>query len=262
MTEPKEDSRTLYERVCNRMALFDRLHTGKIHLDRPLATFTFDDFPASAYEVGGRLLEEAGVRATYFVSGELLGRTAEGVRYFDENHLRAAYRNGHEIGCHGFRHEKFSILGHDFARKSCDDNARFVQSVLGPQATMTSFAYPFGDASLWVKELMAQRFEACRGVHEGINAGTADRAQVDIISLEMRHAPALDLEKVIAEATARKGWIVFLSHDLSEDPSPYGSTPATIERTLRAVIEAGIQVVPFNAAVAHVFQKRHPLPAH
>ena len=248
--------RTLFERLLNRTALFDRRHVVTTCPNEPVATFTFDDFPSSAYDIGGRILEAANVRGTYFVSGGLMGSTICDVKYYEEKQLKAAYAAGHEIGCHSFMHKKLSIRGPSYARKTCDKNAQFIHDILGPQAAMTSFAYPFGDASIRVKHMMARRFEACRSVREAVNSGTVDRAHINITSLENRHISRLDLVRIITEAKAHNGWIVFLTHDVAERPSPYGATPAMIEKTLRSVTDAGIKILPFKTAAAYVFSKK------
>ena len=43
-----------------------KLNFGRLRA--PIATISFDDFPHSAWKVGGRILESHGVRGTYFVS--------------------------------------------------------------------------------------------------------------------------------------------------------------------------------------------------
>jgi hypothetical protein len=44
-----------------------------VRCQRPLVSFSFDDFPHSAVENGARVLEDLGIRATYFVSFGLSG---------------------------------------------------------------------------------------------------------------------------------------------------------------------------------------------
>jgi hypothetical protein len=46
----------------------------KMQNTAPLFSFTFDDFPRSALEVGGKILRAHGVAGTYYVSLELLNR--------------------------------------------------------------------------------------------------------------------------------------------------------------------------------------------
>ena len=50
---------------------------------RPLASVSFDDFPKSAWEVGGRILDQYDAKATYYAVGDFCGRTVDGVRQYD-----------------------------------------------------------------------------------------------------------------------------------------------------------------------------------
>jgi peptidoglycan/xylan/chitin deacetylase (PgdA/CDA1 family) len=240
--------RKLYARLRNRLALMDRSHTVRMLQKAPLASFTFDDFPASAYETGGRMLEAAGVKGSYFVSGCFMGQNSRGLRMYEEGHLKAVYAAGHEIGCHTFSHTKLGSCPPEVTRKACDENAQFVRTLLGPEVEMTSFSYPVGDVSIPSKAELARRFRLCRGVRPSLNSGKIDLAQVHIVSLEMRHNPLQTLKRRVAEAVARKAWMVFLTHDVSEAPSPYGSTPAIMEYALRLLKEAGIQILTLKEA--------------
>jgi len=249
-------TRDLVGRLRNRAALIDKTRSVEWEHHAPLASFTFDDFPADALEVGGRILKEkANAKATYYVSGCFMGKTIDGIKFYDEGHLNAVEKEGHEIGCHGFQHEKFGERGIRFARRNCEDNAAFVRDVVGPHVKMTSFAYPYGDTSPLVKPVMAKKFPFCRGVRQELNTNKVDRAQISIISLEIRHAEYVDLKRTVAEAVANKSWIVFLTHDVCENPSPYGSTPAMIENAVDAVMEAGIQIMPLSQAAMYGLKK-------
>jgi len=240
----------LRQRIRNRTALFDRSRVVTLRPAAAMATFTFDDFPRSAYETGGKIMEAAGTRATYFVVGSYMGRTIDGVEQYNEATLKAVHAAGHEIGCHTFDHKELGTNGSRFTRETCDRNLRFFQQTLGTTDTMTSFAYPYGDASRAVKGEISHRFPLGRGVRRRLNSDKVDLAQIDIVSLEMRHARELDLKNIIAEAVAKKSWIVFLSHDVSENPSPYGSTPAMIEEALNCLRSASMPVLTMKAAAA------------
>ena len=93
-------------------------------------------------------------------------------------------------------------------------------------APLVSYAYPYGKASLRTKKVMAPRFTSIRGVHPGLNKGRVDLAQLNAISLEMRCWDQDAIEAAIARVRHEHGWAVFYTHDVSETPSEYGSTPA------------------------------------
>lgn len=223
----------------------------KMRNTAPLATFTFDDFPASAYTVAGRLLERADARATYFASAEFLGRTVNGLSHYDAAMLADIHAAGHEIGCHSHDHVSLPTRGAAFATDSSRRNAEAMKEVLGSDFTMTSFAYPYGDVSLRVKRAMKRMYSVCRGVRQQLNRGYVDLAQVGVVSLEARHWVAARMAQTIAEAVRTNAWMVFLTHDVSDDPTPYGSTPDMLQATLRLVQEAGVSILPMKSAVAH-----------
>lgn len=243
-------TRELSDRIRNRLAVMDKTRAVSMDLRSPVASFTFDDFPRSAYEVGGRILESQGMRGTYFLSGELMDTNYLGHEQYSAGHLRAINAAGHELGCHSFEHKRLGEQGARFARTVCDRNAQFVKDIVGPHFRMTSFAYPYGDTSLTVKSALSKKFTLCRGVRRGLNSRKVDVGQVQIVSLESRHAESLDLKKVVREAVEQNSWIVFLTHEVCENPTAYGSTPQMIENAVQAVKEAGIRVLPMKQAAA------------
>jgi peptidoglycan/xylan/chitin deacetylase (PgdA/CDA1 family) len=244
--------RSLTARVRNRLALTDRTRRAPNRLGRALASFTFDDFPVSALTIGGRMLEAAGARGTFFVCGSLMGQVENGMKLFETAHLKAAHGAGHEIGSHAFDHQPLGARGVRFALESCARNDGFVRDVLGPEAVMTSFAYPFGDASLGVKAALARRFALCRGVYRAVNAGAPDLAQIDVVSLELRHAGETDIKAIVADAKTRNAWIVFMTHEVEDAASPFGATPAMLADAIRCVREAEVPILPLKAAAAQI----------
>ena len=52
-----------------RLARNIKLNALDTHLEEPVVSFTFDDFPRSALTVGGRVLRAHGWAGTYFTAG-------------------------------------------------------------------------------------------------------------------------------------------------------------------------------------------------
>src|ERR1700693_5858527 len=71
---------------------------------RPLISFTFDDFPRSALLAGGSILNRYGLSGTYYVSLGLAGRETESGQIFVPDDLAILLEEGHELGCHTFSH--------------------------------------------------------------------------------------------------------------------------------------------------------------
>lgn len=221
----------------------------RLSLERPAASFTFDDFPVSAWTAGGSVLEKFGAKGVYYAAGTYCGQVQDGLTYFDEAVLRDVRDAGHEIGCHSFSHEHGPAVSSVLLADDLDRNAFFLREVLGDLGPL-NFAYPYGEVSPRTKRLSGDRFASARGIHPGVNGPTADLSQLRAIPLERRSWSAAEVERWVAAAKAANGWLVFFTHDVSDDPSPYGATPAMLEHALAATRDAGFDLEPVNRVLA------------
>jgi peptidoglycan/xylan/chitin deacetylase (PgdA/CDA1 family) len=222
--------------------------TAPLRAGRAVASVTFDDFPKSAWEVGGPLMAHYGARGTYYTAGSFAGRTVDGIAYYDGDDLTALRAAGHEIGCHGFGHQPVPSLSTAALRADVARNTQYLRPFNSGEAPV-SYAFPFGDTTMRTKLFYARRFATARGVHPAVNSGTLDLAQLGTIGIETYTWDDVKLARVIAQAKAAHGWIVFHTHDVSDSPSPYGCTPAMLESVLKALAAAGIPVLPMREAV-------------
>jgi peptidoglycan/xylan/chitin deacetylase (PgdA/CDA1 family) len=226
-------------------------HLVDSRLTRPIASFSFDDFPVSALETGASILEARGVRGTFYASGSLSGTTYRDLPHFSPDHLRDAAERGHEIGCHAFDHLHYHIEGAERLAESMDRNAAFFAEHLG-DLRPASFAYPFGETSWSVKRYVAQRFPIARGVRFGVNRGAMDFAQLRATPFDLRWRHKVDVPAFIDEARRSNGWLIFFTHDVQEDPSLEGCAPDDLKRALDLVLELGFDVLPIKSAASRV----------
>jgi len=218
---------------------------------RAIASITFDDFPQSAWTIGGRLLTQYGARGTYYAAGSLAGQTIDGVKHYDAQDLTALAAAGHEIGSHGFGHEPVPTLSSNALADDLSRNEAFLKPFLSGGAP-ESYAFPFGAVSYASKRYCGRQFSTARGVHPGVNAGMLDLAQLCTVAIERRLWSESAMAAHIAAAIESRGWIVFHTHDVDDDASPYGCTPAMLESVLKQLTAAGIQVLPMREALAVV----------
>jgi peptidoglycan/xylan/chitin deacetylase (PgdA/CDA1 family) len=240
---------SLLERLNNALTRQWPVKRAPSKLDRPVASFTFDDFPKSAWTEGGALLERYGARGTYYTAGGACGTTDSGLRYYDAEDLQALHAGGHEVGCHTFSHQRSFQVSSPDLHADFDRNTAFVRELLG-EVTLESFAFPYGAVSPRTKRLAGARFPSSRGIRAGVNAGQIELAQLKAVPLEARDWSARQVEGLVESARRQNGWIVFFTHDISDDPSPYGATPAMLEHALESVQAAGIEILPVREARA------------
>jgi peptidoglycan/xylan/chitin deacetylase (PgdA/CDA1 family) len=240
------------ERLARQVSLRIPLARRDLALPRGVLSITFDDFPRTAWTEGGAVLAAHGVQATYFACGGLCGRSFDDQPIFDVAELLAVHAAGHEIGCH--THEHLSAHRHapsDYAA-SCDRNRRFLEERI-PGLRLRSFAYPYGHAPLRHRWRLTRRFAACRGVatrRGGKLIGpVVDPSLVPAVGLTRDGRKHDDIGAYVADAAARRAWLVLFTHDVRDQPSAHGCTPGELDRAIRLAREAGLDILPFGAVL-------------
>ena len=122
-------------------------------------------------------------------------------------------------------------------------NFQFLRRVTGVPA-ITSLAYPYGLTAPQVKSLLGRKFAVCRGVYAGVNSGLTDLSQLSAVGLHLR---SLDIEHYIEKCLQQNGWLIFVGHDVSDKPTPFGCTPQRLEAVLKKVSKAGIEIQTIDA---------------
>jgi peptidoglycan/xylan/chitin deacetylase (PgdA/CDA1 family) len=218
-------------------------------LECAVASVTFDDFPKSAWINGGPILDGFKARATYYVAGSFCGHHYNGIEYFDADDLLAVQAAGHELGSHTFSHVNVPTISSSELLKDAKRNSDFVRDIL-VDTRLSSFAYPYGVVSVRTKLLFSRLFPSCRGNTPGVNGRTVDLGQLSAVPLYSSTCGPDVVERLVAEAKAVNGWIIFYSHDVSDNPTPWGCTPGLLEKTLRLLKNAQISVLPVKHALA------------
>jgi peptidoglycan/xylan/chitin deacetylase (PgdA/CDA1 family) len=210
----------------------------------PYVSFTFDDFPRSAFLEGGRILAERGLRGTYFISMKRLGSDSVSGPIASREDLRRLLDNGHELGCHTFEHLDGCDSTVDAFERSIAAN-RSALSEIVPGESFTVFAYPLDGPVLSIKRAVGKHFVGCRGGGQSFNAGVIDLNLLRAYFIDRRNRENLDLvQRVIDENASRRGWLIFATHDVAESPSEYGCDPRFFEQVVQLSLQSGARVLP------------------
>ena len=195
----------------------------------PMVSFTFDDVPASACEIGARILERHGARGTFYVAGGGCG-TADpgGPLRASLDQLRTIWANGHEIGCHTYSHSAVRHVSLDELGLELDRNQSILKNI-NSGIVVRNFAYPYGDLSVRTKRYLEARFDSCRSGHAGVNTVAADLGALTAWPLENASLDRTKVAELTAQTVHSRGWLIFYSHDVAEQPSRFGVSPALLE---------------------------------
>lgn len=238
-------------RLQNRLLRAAPWQVMQVPTREPIVSFTFDDVPASALDAGAAILEANGVRGTFYISGSLLGRVEPGRTLIDPAGCRKLAARGHEIGCHTFahcdlRHVERDVLAEDLAR-----NARYLDA-FDPRPGQRNFAYPYNSGSFGKRALLAQRFRTCRAGGEGINRGATDPTFLRAVEIRQPQQHVLGLVRWIDALVAKPGWLIFFTHDVSPQPTPFGCTPSGFRLLVGYALARGCRVLTVDAALDHM----------
>ncbi len=219
-----------------------------IRTQQPLISFTFDDFPRSAFLAGGSILSRYGLSGTYYTSLGLLGKDSPSGQIFVLEDLRALLEQGHELGCHTFSHCNSWQTEKKVFEDSITQN-RATLSELVPGAEFKSFSYPISEPRPMTKRAIAKYFLCCRAGGQTLNVGTADLNQLAAYFLEKTRDNIQAVKNLIDVNRDARGWVIFATHDISHNPSPFGCTPEFFEDVVQYAVGSGARILPVVRAL-------------
>jgi peptidoglycan/xylan/chitin deacetylase (PgdA/CDA1 family) len=214
--------------------------TAAMRNPAPLVTFCFDDVAASACTSGAPILEQYGVRGTYFVSAGGFGATGPCGNIARKEHIRDLMLSGHEIGCHTYSHLAVSRVSR---RRLSEDLLLNRQALAGIGAVPRNFCYPYGDVSFAAKRFLENRFDSCRASIPGINHGRIDLGAIKANELSGRNLDRSRIRSLVTRTAASNGWLIFYSHDVAPGASRFGATPDLLRFAIETAQAAGCRCV-------------------
>jgi peptidoglycan/xylan/chitin deacetylase (PgdA/CDA1 family) len=226
----------------------------------PLISFSFDDFPRSAFIEAGSILARYGVLGTYYVSLSLAGQQSQMGQMYQPEDLKELARLGHELGCHTFGHCHSWNTPADIYEKAILDNQQALNEVL-PGTVFRTFSYPYSGPRLAVKQVAAKHFLCCRGgglrvrryfPHAGgqtFNSGTTDLNLLCAFFLEQSRENPGAVKRLIDQNAHARGWLILATHDIRDTPSRFGCTPEFFEQVVQWSLQSGARILPVVEAL-------------
>jgi peptidoglycan/xylan/chitin deacetylase (PgdA/CDA1 family) len=228
----------------------------------PLISFTFDDFPRTAFLEAGSILRRYGALGTYYASLGLMGKQSHLGPMYEAEDLKELTRLGHELGCHTFGHCHSWNTPPDVYERAILENQQALAEVL-PGASFQTFAYPHSAPRLGVKKVAGRYFRCCRGgglkarryLHshaaggQTFNWGVTDLNYLSAFFLEKSTDNPEAVKALIDQNARARGWLIFATHDVCADPSPFGCTPDFFEQVVEWSLQSGARILPVVKAL-------------
>jgi peptidoglycan/xylan/chitin deacetylase (PgdA/CDA1 family) len=225
------------------------LRPGRLRLlpaNTRVVSITFDDFPASAAEMGARLLEEHEGKGTYYAC---LSKCGAG-RPFQPEHLIALDERGHELACHSYDHKNCLVSSKGTIESEVTRNAAMLWQTCNKRFA-PHYAFPYGLFRPSARKVLGRHFLSLRTIHPGVHRGTVDLLALKSSPL-LRDTPRQQILDQIREVEQSGGWLTFYTHEVEERPGPYGTTPSALAEVLAACRRAGIELATVGSVVARL----------
>jgi peptidoglycan/xylan/chitin deacetylase (PgdA/CDA1 family) len=219
-----------------------------ISTETPFISFTFDDFPRSALQTGGSILEAHGLRATYYASLGLMGTQAPTGTMFLREDVESLLERGHELGCHTFGHchagDTTTALFEEAVLRNRTELAN-----LSRNSGFRTFSYPISEPRVRTKHRISRYFACCRGGGQDLNVGIADLNCLSAYFLEQSRDNPEAVKDLIERNRQLKGWLIFATHDVSDTPTPWGCRPDFLAEIVQCAVQSGAQILPVIEAL-------------
>jgi peptidoglycan/xylan/chitin deacetylase (PgdA/CDA1 family) len=239
------------DRIVHTIARRVPFRTADLRLERPIVSFSFDDFPVSAHETGARILEDHDARGTFYAATGLLGQKRALWTIAGGDAIRDLHGNGHEIGLHTHSHRPSYLMDRRQFVADLAANRAALRRIL-PDLANETFAYPFGLSGLAQKRSLGRLARASRSVQRGLNIGRMDLDFIRAYELTDRGLSREELDRLLDETAARTGWLVFLTHDIAETPTRFGASPALLSAALEGAAKRGLDILPIRDALTRI----------
>ncbi len=228
------------DRLGNRMIWTMASRTRSVATSVPLVSFTFDDVPDTALANGAAILEKYGARGTFYIAGGLADRVEPDRRLISSAGCRELFERGHEIGCHTYAHRSVRSYGRSLS-DDLDRNDRYLEQsgIERPE----NFAFPYNAAWPAARRILKKRYATCRGAGETVNRGDVDPWMLKSVEIRQPEDHAARLTGWIDDVRENPGWLIFFTHDIAEEPTAYGCTPASFDHLVGHAVKSGCAVI-------------------
>jgi peptidoglycan/xylan/chitin deacetylase (PgdA/CDA1 family) len=233
-------------------------HVVPFRFAHPVISLTFDDYPRSALDLGGRILESEGISATYYTAFGLAKTDSASGTIGSLDDLAACVAAGHEIACHSYDHVDCQHASPDEIASNLARNRKVARDLGLPP--LRHFAYPFGRFGVAGKRIAMESYASARTVVWGVNRVSIDLGLLKSVPI-YSVSGSLRLTSYLDELQARSGWLVLYTHDVSRRPSPYGSTPEELSSVIRRARAMGALILPVGAVVDQLREAALPARA-
>ncbi|OAP65698.1 hypothetical protein AYL99_01670 [Fonsecaea erecta] len=210
---------------------------------------TYDDGPSQNTEELLNILNEAGAKATFFVTGNSNGKGPIDTTYEWTDVIKRMIKDGHQVGSHTWSHEDMDKMGSEARRLDMAKNERALANILGKYPAymrppyllcsndtgclsdmrdlgyhVISYAFDSGD---WMTPTNLTAMTA--RVDQALQSTADQQGRMLLIQHDTIRTSAIELTKHVLNVISERGWkAVTVGECLNDEPERWYRNPAWI----------------------------------
>jgi peptidoglycan/xylan/chitin deacetylase (PgdA/CDA1 family) len=212
-----------------------------------MVTISLDDAWRSQFTKALPILEAAGIKATFYLTAEPLQKSWDDFMTAEE--AKSLSAKGHEIGSHTVTHPHLPKIPTASVEQEFADSKAYLEQLTG--APVTSLAYPYGESDGRMKALLEKAgYANARGI-EADSLNDQASAKYDLRAFVPEPAtPWRKIKAAIAEAKAKRQWLILVFHKVERRGGKYSVTPAVFQKIMKEIKTSGVRTVTIREGLA------------
>jgi len=214
--------------------------------NRGIVSLTFDDSLVSHYQPTLPLMQQYGMKGTFYITTETIDQ-AWGM---SSGQILAHVAAGNEIGGHTISHAHLTTLASGALHNELSTSKTVLESLIG--SPVTSFASPYGEYSTTTVNAIKNYYQSHRSTDDGFNSKDGFDPYNIVVQNITVGLPLSTIKGWIDKAKTDKTWLVLVYHDIMDNGDLYSATPADFEAILAYLQSTGVSVQTLSDALAEV----------
>jgi peptidoglycan/xylan/chitin deacetylase (PgdA/CDA1 family) len=219
----------------------------KSGLTRPLVTLTFDDADITQFTNGWPVMQKYGMLGTFYITTDRL----DGHRGMYPNDVVTLFKSGNHIGSHSVSHPHLTQISFKSLIQELTQSQIYLQKLLG--VPVKDFALPYGDYNNPVISQVKKNYRSNRTTNIDINTKRLDLYKICSIGI-VNTTHVKTVQSWIDLAKKNNNWLVFLFHNIEENPNQWGISPKNFDKQLSVIKKSGILIVTLEQAITEITQ--------
>lgn len=217
-------------------------------LPRPLVTLTFDDANKTQFTNGWPIMQKYAMLGTFYIT---TGRLDGDLGMYPHNVVKL-FKAGNHIGSHSVSHSHLTQISSKSLMQELTQSQIYLQKLLG--VPVKDFALPYGDYNNPVISQVKKNYRSNRTTNIDINTKRLDLYKICSIGI-VNTTPVKTVQSWIDLAKKNNNWLVFLFHNIEENPNQWGISPKNFDKQLSVIKKSGISIVTLEQAITEITQR-------